>query len=102
MIEPITLRTNSPIKWQRRTAILLSARGCPNRATCRWHVCLYALASIRTIAFRGLTRSAVSWLMLPDIPLSCKVRELVLAPWKLARFVCGLTNEAAILEWRAK
>ena len=102
MIEIITSRPVPPIKWQRRTAILLSARYCPNKATRRWHICRYALAALRTIAFRGCTRAVVSWLTLPDIPLSCKVRELVLAPWKLARFLCGLTDEAAILEWRAK
>ena len=60
-----------------------------------------AREAFKSVAFRGCLRAAISWLLVRDIPLSCKVREVVLVPVKLWRFLSGRTTEAALLEWRA-
>lgn len=102
MSEHIVMQIRSPQSFTRRIAILFVVRECPNRVGRRWHVCRYALASLRQLAFRGCTRAALAWLCLPDVPLSCKIREILVAPWKLGRFLLGRSTEAAILEWRAE
>jgi hypothetical protein len=92
----------SQFRWSRCIAIHLSNSKCPNRATVRWHLCREALLALRAIAFKGCLRAMVSWLCNTDIPSSVKIRELCFIPWKLARFVLGQTDEAAILDWSRK
>mgnify|MGYP001561262547 CR=1 FL=1 len=82
---------------QRRIAIYLN-RG---KARDSQHARYLAFMSIREIAFRGCLRAMVNWLSQRDIPLSCKLRELAILPFRLCAFLMGRTERAALLEWRS-
>lgn len=80
------------------TAILLSVKSVTDLRDHR----KTAWKALWSIAFRGCMRSIISWLLIKDIPLRCKLRELAIAPWKLWRFLSGRADEAAILQWRSE
>ena len=82
----------------RRIAIYFSARIGVDKFT-RWQRVRIAWAALWSIL---PTTALINWLCVPEIPTSVKVRECLLAPWKMAKFLTGFADEAAILDHRSK
>ena len=93
--QEIKLFPGSDFRPQRRIAIYLN-RG---KARDSGHARYLAFMSIRQIAFRGCLRAMVNWLSQRDIPISCKLREFVVLPFRLCAFLMGRTERAALLDW---
>jgi len=85
------------IKVSRRTAIVLQAYGAKSAKERR----RMARSCFMEIAFMGVMRTMIRWLMTPAIPAKCKIREVALLPYKVTKFLTGRSEVVHLLEWRA-